>query len=68
EALIFTNGYLSESSRLTMLRQLKRLSVEFNRLHEEDGSLPLSQRQGTSLMLAFRAWDFSVFSKLKRVG
>ncbi|MCG8040453.1 MAG: helix-turn-helix transcriptional regulator [Candidatus Thiodiazotropha endolucinida] len=68
EALIFTNGYLSESSRLSMLRQLKRLSVEFNRLHEEDGSLPLSQRQGTSLMLAFRAWDFSVFSKLKRVG
>ena len=66
EVLIFTNGYLSENSRLTMLRQLKRVSVEFNRLHEEDGSLPISQRQGTSLMLAFRPWDFSFFSRLKR--
>ncbi|MEW8625181.1 MAG: hypothetical protein AB2551_05475 [Candidatus Thiodiazotropha sp.] len=66
EALIFTNGYLSENSRLTMLWQLKRVSVEFSRLHEEDGSLPFSQRQGISLMLAFRPWDFGVFSKLKR--
>ncbi|MEJ2621218.1 MAG: helix-turn-helix transcriptional regulator [Candidatus Thiodiazotropha sp.] len=66
EALIFTNGSLSENSRLSMLRHLKRLSVEFNRLHQEDGALPLSQRQGTSLMLALRPWDFSVFNKLRR--
>jgi hypothetical protein len=66
EALIFTNGSLSENSRLTMLRHLKRISVEFNRLHQEDGSLPLSQRQGTSVMLALRPWDFSVFNKLRR--
>jgi transcriptional regulator with XRE-family HTH domain len=66
EALIFTNGSLSENSRITMLRQLKRVAGEFNRLHEEDASLPLSQRQGTSLMLALRPWDFSVFRKLRR--
>ncbi|MET0042126.1 MAG: helix-turn-helix domain-containing protein [Candidatus Thiodiazotropha sp. 6PLUC3] len=66
EALIFSNGVLSESSRIAMLRQLKKVSGEFFRLHEEDAALPLNQRQGTSLMLALRPWDFSVFRELRR--
>ncbi|MCG7984449.1 MAG: hypothetical protein JAY90_17070 [Candidatus Thiodiazotropha lotti] len=66
--LICANGYLSENSKLSMLRQLKRVSVECYRRAEEDGSLPRSQRQGTSLMQVFRTWDFSVFRQLKRDG
>jgi transcriptional regulator with XRE-family HTH domain len=66
EALIFTNGVLSENSRIAMIRQLKKAAGEFNRLHEEDAALPRSQRLGTSLMLALRSWDFSVFQELRR--
>ncbi|MES9834085.1 MAG: helix-turn-helix transcriptional regulator [Candidatus Thiodiazotropha sp. LLP2] len=66
EALIFNNGVLSESSRIAMLRQLKKVTGEFYRLHEQDAALPLTQRQGTSLMLALRPWDFSVFRELRR--
>lgn len=66
EALIFTNGVLSENSRIAMLRQLKKVAAEFYRLHEEDAALPLTQRQGSSLMLALRSWDFSVFQELRR--
>ena len=66
EALIFINGELSENSRIALLRQLKKLTQEFNRLHEEDAVLPLSQRHGSSLMLALRPWDFSVFRALRR--
>ena len=68
EALIFANGVLSESSRIAMLRQLKKVTSEFYHLHEQDAALPLSQRQGTSVMLALRPWDFSVFQKLRRDG
>ncbi|MET0065836.1 MAG: helix-turn-helix transcriptional regulator [Candidatus Thiodiazotropha sp.] len=65
EALIFINGVLSENSRIALLRQLKRVTREFYRLHDEDAGLPLSQRQGSSLMLALRSWEFSVFEKLR---
>ncbi|MET0027007.1 MAG: helix-turn-helix transcriptional regulator [Candidatus Thiodiazotropha sp.] len=67
EGLIFINGVLSENSRIALLRQLKKVTREFYRLHDEDAVLPLSQRQGSSLMLALRSWEFSVFAKLRHV-
>ncbi len=66
EALIFINGVLSENSRIALLRQLKKVTREFYRLHDEDAGLPLSRRQGSSLMLALRPWEFSVFEQLRQ--
>ncbi len=66
EALIFINGVLSENSRIALLRQLKKVTREFYRLHDEDAGLPLSKRQGSSLMLALRPWEFSVFEQLRQ--
>jgi len=41
---------------------------EFTELHNQDSDLPLSERFGTSLLIALRPWAPGVFKKLQRKG
>ncbi len=66
EGLLFVYGLLSDRSNALIQRRLEQLAREFNDLHREDLHLPLSERQGNSMILAIRPWDF--FSKLRRAG
>lgn len=43
------------------MKKLERLAAEFNELHDADIGLPLSERFGTSMVVALRcvrAWEF----------
>lgn len=64
EALLFVYGVLSERSNAVLQRRLKQVASEFYDLHREDLSLPLEQRQGSSMILAIRPWNF--FSEFVR--
>lgn len=66
EKILFNNGMLSEDSNILMMKKLKRLMTEFNELHQSDVSLPLSERYGTGLVVALRAWEFKLFDELRR--
>ncbi|TDG11895.1 XRE family transcriptional regulator [Seongchinamella unica] len=66
EKFEFRSGMLSRASNATMLKKLDRLLAEFNELHQEDSGLPLEERFGSSLLIAFRPWEFSVFRDLRR--
>ena len=66
EALLFRSGMLSRGSNATLIKKMQRLLAEFSELHQEDSGLPLGERFGSSLMLAFRPWELSLFQDLRR--
>lgn len=66
EKFEFRNGMLSRASNAIMLKHMDRLVAQFNALHAEDSALPLEERFGSSLMLAFRPWEFGYFQEMRR--
>ena len=66
ECLIVLNGMLSKMSSAEFQRKLKRLSKEFNDLNNEDSSLNILDRNGVTLVLAMRNWEFGIFKPLRR--
>jgi hypothetical protein len=57
---------LSRTSNAVVQHHINRLSAEFNELHNQDAGLPLTERFGTSLLIALRPWSPEVFRKLRR--
>lgn len=61
ECLIVLNGMFSSQSNAELQRRLKRLAREFHILNNDDASLDLNQRKGTTLVLAMRGWQYGLF-------
>jgi len=59
---------LSRTSNAVIQHHMRRLGPEFTELHNQDSDLPLSERFGTSLLIALRPWAPGVFKKLQRKG
>ena len=66
ETFQFPSGMLSKSSCEQFNRRIKQLVQDFHILNEQDRSLPLTERFGYSLFLAFRPWRPDVFEKMRR--
>ncbi len=66
EKLTFTSGLLSIGSNATLVKKMKRLVDDFNKLNDEDASLPFNERHGTSMVIAIRQWELERFQKLRR--
>lgn len=66
EKMVFVNGMLSRTSNAALMKKITRLVTEFNDLHAEDEGLALEERFGSSLMVAFRHWEFGAFKKLRK--
>lgn len=66
DAFQFVSGMLSMASRTQLRAALVRLAQEFDELARQDARLPLPQRDGFSLMLGLRQWEFSEFTQLRR--
>lgn len=62
----FISGLLSEPSRRHVGTALVRLAQEFEELARRDARLPLAMRDGCSVVLALRHWEFSEFTRLRR--
>jgi transcriptional regulator with XRE-family HTH domain len=63
----FVAGLLSASSILRLQASIRRVAAEYEQLAHQDARLPLDDRHGCSAILAVRAWEYSEFSKLRRV-
>lgn len=61
ECLIVLNGMFSHQSNVELQRKLKRLAREFHILNNDDATLDLDQRNGTTLVLAMRGWQYGLF-------
>lgn len=68
DAFRFVAGTLSPASLSQFKASLERLAVEFEELARADTRLPLADRNGCSAIFAVRAWEFSEFTRLRRVG
>ena len=66
ELMRFVFGVLSHRSIAVMHRRLEQVVREFNELHQEDMRLRSDERHGTSILLAMRGWELSVFADLHR--
>lgn len=66
ENLTVINGMLSASSMMLFQRKLRQLSQDFEELNNEDRALPLTERQGTTVVLAARNWQFGVFESIRK--
>lgn len=68
EIRLFVTGMLAKSSNSVMQQKLERLAVDFRRLHQEDLAKPLSERFGTSMVVAMRPWELAMFVRHRRPG
>jgi len=66
EKLIVINGMLSESAMAIFHRKLEQLAREFDELNDEDVVLPLEQRNGTTVVLGMRSWQYGLFDGLRK--
>lgn len=66
ERLICVNGMLSDSANVRLQRKMERLAAEFSELAEDDATLPIGERNGTTMVLAVRKWEYGLFARLKR--
>jgi DNA-binding Xre family transcriptional regulator len=68
ESLTFVSGMLSSDGNAALQSRIRRLSAEFADLHQQDLTLPLAQRSGTSLLVAVRPWIPESFKRFRRKG
>lgn len=60
------NGMLSASGQHELQRKLSQLITEFERLNQADAKLDVAERQGTTLVLAMRDWQYEAFKNINR--
>lgn len=66
ELMLFVNGRLAKASREAILTRLRKVAAEFAQAHTDDARDPLKDQVGITMLLAFRPWQSSDFSALKR--
>jgi DNA-binding Xre family transcriptional regulator len=66
EALMCLPARLSQSSAQDLGQKIEQLAGELARLHRNDRRLPAQERDGYTLLLGFRSWEFAAFTALRR--
>ncbi|WMW81781.1 helix-turn-helix transcriptional regulator [Undibacterium cyanobacteriorum] len=66
ESLMCVPARLSQNSAREIQQKIQHLAAEIARLQQEDRRLPPEDRDGFTLMLGFRSWEFSAFTALRR--
>lgn len=62
----FLTGQLSQASHDVMLRKLEKLEFEFNELVKQDCQLGDNEIVNEAVLIAFRPWEYSVFSNMRK--
>lgn len=66
DQLHFLGGTLAVTSAARIKAAIGRLVQEFDETARQDARLPLDARDGCSILVAFRNWEYSAFTKLRR--
>lgn len=66
EKLVVANAMLTRKSNAVLQKKIDRLLWEIEQINNDDARLPVSEKQGTTLVMALREWNFGVFSDLRR--
>ena len=66
ESLVLVHGSISKSLAPTFVERLQRVAQDFAQQHQADQKLADQHREGYTLLLAMRSWEFEVFTQFRR--
>ena len=66
EGLLLVHGSIGRSLAPAFLERMQRVAQDFAQQHQSDQKLPQAQREGYTLLLAMRSWEFAAFARLRR--
>jgi transcriptional regulator with XRE-family HTH domain len=66
EGLLLVHGSISRSLAPSFLERMQRVAQDFAQQHQADQKLADKDREGYTLLLAMRSWEFSAFARLRR--
>jgi predicted XRE-type DNA-binding protein len=66
EGLLLVHGSVSRSLAPVFLERLQRVAQDFAQQHQADQKLPEEAREGYTLVLGMRRWEFAAFTALRR--
>jgi DNA-binding Xre family transcriptional regulator len=66
EGLLLVHGSIGRSLAPSFLERMQRVAQDFAQQHQADQKLPEQDRQGYTLLLAMRSWEFAAFTRLRR--
>ena len=66
EGLLLVHGSISRSLAPSFLDRMQRVAQDIAQQHQADQKLAAKDREGYTLLLAMRSWEFEAFTKLRR--
>jgi transcriptional regulator with XRE-family HTH domain len=66
EGLLLVHGSVSRALAPSFVERLQRVAQDFAQQHQADQKLPAKEREGYTLLLAMRSWEFRAFADLRR--
>jgi len=66
ESLLLVHGSISKSLAPAFVERLQRVAQDFAQQHQADQKLPEQHREGYTLLLAMRSWEYEVFERFRR--
>lgn len=66
EGLLLVHGSIARSLAPSFVERMQRLAQDFAQQHQADQRLAEKDREGYTLLLAMRSWEFGAFTALRR--
>jgi DNA-binding Xre family transcriptional regulator len=66
EGLLLVHGSIGRSLAPAFLERMQRVAQDFAQQHQADQKLVEGEREGYTLLLAMRSWEFAAFTRLRR--
>jgi DNA-binding Xre family transcriptional regulator len=66
ESLLLVHGSVSRSIAPSFVERMQRLAQDFAQQHQADQKLAEKDKEGYTLVLAMRSWEFAAFTQLRR--
>ena len=66
EGLLLVHGSVSRTMAPAFLERLQRVAQDFAQQHQTDQKLAPKDREGYTLLLGMRSWEFAAFTPLRR--
>lgn len=66
EGLLLVHGEISRSLAPAFLERLQRVAQDFAQQHQTDQKMAARDREGYTLLLGMRSWEFEAFAQLRR--
>ena len=66
EGLLLVHGAVSRGLASSFLDRMQRVAQDFAQQHQADQRLPEKEKEGYTLLLGMRSWEFEAFTALRR--